>query len=49
MWVSDLEKKINRDLVASEEPLSFQCFVWDKEKAEVIVATLQDHAHVICR
>lgn len=48
MWVSDLEK-IYRDLVASEESLSFQCFVWDIKKAEIIVATLQDHAHVVCR
>lgn len=40
---------MHRDLVASEESLSFQCFVWDVEKPEVIAATLQDHTHVVCR
>lgn len=42
-------KRKSRDLVAPEEPLSFQCLVWNIEEPEVIIAALKDHTHVFCR
>ena len=44
-----MKKKKSRDLVAPEEPLSFQCLVWNIEEPEVIIAALKDHTHVFCR
>ena len=44
-----LSRQKSEDLVAPEEPLSFQCLVWNIQEPEVIIAALQDHTHGFSR